>query len=185
MGQISLAGQALALHNISDNGLVYRTGSGTFSSAISGSSSFLRTHTITSGTVDYLAAAGTYTTIGSVPAGFRFVPHDLVFTIDSVTGSSAAGDTMPTFRVLNTNSVVAPPSEPSLANQITNSVTPFSNANTLSVNQWGRSSIVTSRATTAAGGDTLYLRVSGAYAKGIGGTYTALNGKVILTGYLY
>ena len=36
MGQISLAGQALALHNISNAGFIYRTGSGTFTAATTG-----------------------------------------------------------------------------------------------------------------------------------------------------
>ena len=36
MGQISLAGQALALHNINTNGFIYRTGSSTFTAATTG-----------------------------------------------------------------------------------------------------------------------------------------------------
>ena len=178
MGQISLAGQALALHNITDNGIIYRTGASTFAAATSGTSSFLRNQVYTTGTVNYLAAAATYTTIGVVPAGFKFAPTDLIFTVDAVTGAVGNTDTMPIFRVYNSNSATA------LANQITPTVTPFSSTNTLSVNQWGKGSIVTSRATTAAASDTLYLRVDTAYAIG-NGSYTVLNGKVILAGYLY
>lgn len=36
MGQISLDGQALALHSIGVNGFIYRTGSGTFTNATTG-----------------------------------------------------------------------------------------------------------------------------------------------------
>ena len=36
MGQISLTGQALALHNINNTGFIYRTGSGTFTAATTG-----------------------------------------------------------------------------------------------------------------------------------------------------
>jgi len=179
MGQISLAGQALALHNIADNGIIYRTGASTFAAATSGTSSFLRTQVYTTGTVNYLAAVGTYTTIGVVPAGFRFAPTDLIFTLDAVTGTTGgSSDTMPIFRVYNSNASTA------LANQITSTVTPFSNAFAVSVNQYGKPSLVTSRATTAAAGDTLYLRVDTAYAQSTG-NYTVMNGKVVLAGYLY
>ena len=197
MGQISLAGQALALHNLSTDGLITRTGAGTVAgrtiTASNGISitngdgvaanpalslSTPRAIALVSGTVDYLAVLGTYFTIGTLPTGTRFVPYDVVFTIDAVTGAAGNTDTMPSFRVYNSNSATA------LANQITNIVTPFSNTNTMSVNQWGRSSLVTSRSTTATPGDTLYLRVETAFVDG-NGNYSVLNGKVIIAGYLY
>jgi len=174
----ALSGQALALHNITDNGIIYRTGTGTFAAATSGTSSFLRNQVYTTGTVNYLAAVGTYATIGVVPAGFRFAPQDLIFTVDAVTGAVGSTDTMPVFRVYNSNSATV------LANQITPTVSPFSSSATLSINQWARSSLTAARSTTATPGDTLYLRVDTAYAIG-NGSYTVLNGKVILTGYLY
>jgi len=36
MGQISLDGQALALHSLNTNGFIYRTGNSTFNTAITG-----------------------------------------------------------------------------------------------------------------------------------------------------
>lgn len=36
MGQISLAGQALAVHNITNNGFIYRSGDSGFAAALSG-----------------------------------------------------------------------------------------------------------------------------------------------------
>ena len=197
MGQISLTGQALALHNLGTNGLITRTAAGTVAgrtiTASNGISitdgdgvaagpalslSTPRAITLVSSSVNYLAAVNTYTIIGTLPTGARFVPHDVVFTINTVTGTVGSTDTMPSFRVYNSNSVTA------LANQITNIVTPFSVTNTMTANQWARSSLITSRATTAAAGETLYLRVETAFVDG-NGDYTVLNGKVIVSGFLY
>lgn len=58
MGQISLNGQALALHNISNNGMVYRTGASTFTSLTTGG--------IAAGNFpDYTTVPATVTSTGS------------------------------------------------------------------------------------------------------------------------
>jgi hypothetical protein len=198
MGQISLAGQALALHNLSTNGLITRTGAGTVAgrtiTASNGVSvtdgdgvaanpalslSTPRAITLVSGTSNYIAAAGTYTTIGTLPAGPRFVLNDIIFTIDAFTGAFNTSDTMPTFRVYNSNSATA------LANQMSPTVTPFSITSTPNaVEQYARPSSTTQRSTTTAASSTLYLRVETAYAISTG-NMSVLNGKVIVSGILY
>jgi len=195
---IALSGQALALHNLGTNGLITRTAAGTVaartitaSNGVSVSDgdgvaanpalslSVPRPIIFVSDTINYLAAAATYTNIGTTPAGARFVMNDLIFTIDAITGAFNTGDTVPAYRVYNSNSATA------LANQMCGSVTPFSLASTPSaVNQYARPQTTVSRQSTTAASSTLYLRVETAYAIGTG-NMTSLSGKAIVSGILY
>jgi hypothetical protein len=203
MGQISLTGQAAALHNLGTNGLVTRTGAGTVAartisagtgisvsngSGVSGNPSiavdagntnYTRDFSLVPAatTVNYLGALGTTYTLGTVPAGFRFFITDTFFLVDTVAGTVAGLDTMPKFRIFNSSVSTA------VANTLSPEYTPFTVGSGFTLTtQFAYDRSNSPRQVSAAAGDTIYARVTLAYVTA--GGYTTLNGRVLVRGFL-
>lgn len=189
---IALAGQALALNNITETGIIYRTGASTFAAATSGVSPFLRDYLIIPGATNSINLLNTQglnpthpiQTVGIVPAGFNFFITQTLFIIDSVTVTGAGpqiGDTMPLFRLYNS------PTGTANSNTLSPQFSPFTyNANFALANQYAWVNTSWNRAIAASSGNTIYVRNEGSYAASAPGTgaYTALSGRIALRGFL-
>jgi hypothetical protein len=186
---IALAGQALALNNITDNGLIYRTGASTFAAATYGYTPFLRDYLIIPGAKNSINLLNTQglplstQALGIVPADFNFFITQTLFIVDTVTFTGLgprSGDTMPLFRIYNSATLT------NVANTLSPQFTPFTYGGNFSqANQYAWVNTSWNRAIAASSGSTIYVRTEEIYrAADTGNAYTALSGRIALRGFL-
>jgi hypothetical protein len=118
----------------------------------------------------------------TVPAGKIFLVTDYSIIIDAVVGGSVSDSSLPTFRLYRHDTLT------NGANQVTNSLTPVTASNTITINRYYRigGSVTESDGKALVSGDDaspqnkIWFRVDSLGTN----SYTALSGRVVVTGNL-
>ena len=118
----------------------------------------------------------------TVPAGKIFLVTDYSIIIDAVVGGSVSDSSLPTFRLYRHDTLT------NATNQVTNSLTPVTASNTITINRYYRigGSVTASNGKALVSGNDaspqnkIWFRVDSLGTN----TYTALSGRVVVTGNL-
>jgi hypothetical protein len=118
----------------------------------------------------------------TVPAGKIFLVTDYSIIIDAVVGGSVSDSSLPTFRLYRHDTLT------NATNQVTNSLTPVTASNTITINRYYRigGSVTASNGKALVSGDDaspqnkIWFRVDSLGTN----SYTGLSGRVVVTGNL-